>query len=130
MSAFAAADEARASASLALRLAGHADAAQALATIRVIDSESASRVCSVACDLERTEPAHRDMLRNLVDALANASLVLGDDWLSRHCERSLARCCERVADALRAQALRAALDASNREYAAPAGWVAPAGVSL
>ena len=127
MSAFAAADEARASASLALRLAGHADAARALASIRVVDVESATRACSVVCDLERIALPQRlrDMLHSLGRALVCAVMVDrdGDSWVSRYCNRELALSCDRVANALHAEALRVALDAANREYAVMSGPV-------
>lgn len=131
---FAAAESARHRAVLALRLAKHADAARALAVLAVTDARSAMVAHHEACVLERDEslPAHlRELAADLGGDLACASIYDDGDEAERASTRDVhARCCDSVNAALRAQVLRAALDASNREYAARAGWVAPAGVSL
>lgn len=131
---FRAAESARARVVLTLRLAKHADAAQPLAALAVTDARSAMVAHHEACVLERDEamPAHlRELAADLGGALACASIYDDGDEAERKSTRDVhARCCDRVKAALQAQVLRAALDASNREYAARAGWTAPARVTL
>lgn len=131
---FRAAEAARARVVLTLRLAKHADAASALAALAVTDARSAMVAHHEACVLERDEALPADLRALACDlgaALACASIYDDGDEAERASTRDVhARCCDRVNVALRGQVLRAALDASNREYAARAGWTAPAGVTL
>ncbi|RTL19016.1 MAG: hypothetical protein EKK55_20140 [Rhodocyclaceae bacterium] len=131
---FAAAESARHRTVLALRLAKHADAALPLSLLVVTDATSAMVAHHEACVLERDEllPADlRALACDLGAALACASIYDDGDEAERKSTRDVhARCCDRVKAALQAQVLRAALDASNREYAARAGWTAPARVTL
>lgn len=126
---FRAAESARARVVLTLRLAKHADAALPLSLLAVTDERSAMVAHHEACVLERDEalPAHlRELAAELGGALACASIYdLGDEAECKSTREVHARCCDRVNETLRAQVLRAALDASNREYAARAGWVSP-----